>query len=155
MLNKFDKILMVGLLASGLTYLTADGVANKIREPMSPPAAYQKISAGQYKHHSGENVEISATPVFVHSRYGGLEIGLREGDELLQAVANGISPSMFSFRPPNSISQERVKEVFSILKEKILAGDIKPISLRGTLDGEVLKSYSLNIGGIDYYLLQH
>ncbi len=168
MLNKFDKILMVGLLAPGLAYLTADEIAGKIREPMPPPAAYQKISAGQYKHHSGENVETSATPVFVHHTiYGGLEVGLREGDVFLKAFSSGIDSGMFSFRPPNKIYPEKIEEVFEEIKGKILAGESKPITLRGTLGrrgtlvgggtlgSDVLYVHGINIDSTDYYLLQH
>ncbi len=161
-MNKIGKIVCVGaLLISGYT------LSILVRDPILPPKtefrpSIQRIAEGEdlentIRLYSGKAVEVKSKPV--HVWYDGgydLEIGLQEGDHFLKAQSAHLLGSILRCRRRNDLSDEKLKDVYELLKQRISAGDLDTITLRGRFDSaSVLKIYGVSIDGKDYDLLRY
>ena len=157
----------IGALNEHFKYAAFTGIATvaglvvaAVRDPVSPPNIYYKdFPVADISLYEGKDVALEAKPTFIRyvpgmTSEGSLEIGLEKEGKFIKAENRSLWGDLIRLRSANRCSGERMSVAYEILKQKILSANNGNITVKGSLDGDVVKTWSLVIDGVEYSLLE-
>ncbi|MBT3865508.1 hypothetical protein HOF78_00205 [Candidatus Woesearchaeota archaeon] len=151
-MDRLDKLLfgsVFGTVAFAAVHLASIGLRDSVR----PPENYHGIEAQEIQDYDGLPVELSMNPVYV-GREDGI-VALSEGKTFLRAKPFWVERggNLLFPRPGMSWDLDTKAAAFDSIENLVLSGEQTPITVRGVLKGDTLRTYSITTNDKTYSIM--